>query len=248
MSVWKCGGRSSAQGPAPTPPTRRGCRAAGEDPLCGALRAVCRKIRPGAEISYPEPVAPRKPPSPSPLGLWALLAIAPACATSQATADESATPGDLVASRTDVSSWSPAEQTRIREAQPHVQAAAKRFGVDPNLINGFIWVESKFEARARGPGGAAGLMQLMPSTSRDLAKQLGERSRPYDPEFNVRAGTYYLSRLLKRFDGDVRFAIAAYQAGPGTASKWKKAGKGLPKSSQAYVDKVLAAKRRFDGR
>ena len=210
----------------------------------GALaRKFARTVR-SPTLPAMEPRSPRWTPS---LGLFLLLA-GPGCATGQA-GGESAPPGDLVASRgADLSSWTPAEQARIREAQPHVQAAARRFGVEPSLINGFIWVESKFDARARGPGGAAGLMQLMPATARDLAKQLGERPRPYSPDFNVRAGTYYISRLLKRFDGDLRLAIAAYQAGPGSVSKWKKAGKGLPASSRAYVDKVMAAKRRFESR
>jgi soluble lytic murein transglycosylase-like protein len=173
--------------------------------------------------------------------------LAAACSHSPATSADLNQPSSdaLMVSR---GNWTPAEAQRIRQAQPHVQRAASRFKVDPALINGIIWVESKFDPRARGPGGAAGLMQLMPATSRELAKQLGERSRPYNPDFNVLAGTFYIGRLLKRFDGDLRLAIAAYQAGPGSVSKWKKAGRDLPASSKAYVDKVLSAKRRFDGR
>jgi soluble lytic murein transglycosylase len=88
-------------------------------------------------------------------------------------------------------------------------------------------------------------MQLMPSTARALAKQMGERSRPYSPDFNVRAGTYYLARMISKFDGNQKLGIAAYNAGPGNVRKWQKAGSGLPSSSQRYVAKVLEAKKRF---
>ena len=146
------------------------------------------------------------------------------------------------------SSWSPEERAKILAVQPHVRAAALKYKVDPDLINAMIWVESKFNPKARGPGGSAGLMQLMPSTARALAKQMGERSRPYNAEFNVRAGTYYLARMIRKFDGNQRLGIAAYNAGPGNVRKWQKAGSGLPSQSQRYVAKVLAAKKRFTSR
>jgi len=209
---------------------------------------IARKVRDRGRISYPPPMSAWTHHS----RIIALLAclgapLTAACAHSSASGGDLSGPpsDDLMVSR---GNWTPAEAQRIRQAQPHVQRAASRFKVDPALINAFIWVESKFDPHARGPGGSAGLMQLMPATSRELAKQLGERSRPYNPDFNVRAGTLYISRLLKRFGGDLRLTIAAYQAGPGAVSKWKKAGRDLPASSKAYVDKVMAAKRRFDGR
>lgn len=168
--------------------------------------------------------------------------LAAACASADRGETASPTPTPLS------SSWSPQERAKILAVQPHVRAAAKKYKVDPNLINAMIWVESKFNPKARGPGGSAGLMQLMPSTARALAKQMGERSRPYNAEFNVRAGTYYLARMISKFDGNQRLGIAAYNAGPGNVRKWQKAGSGLPSRSQRYVAKVLAAKKRFVSR
>ena len=141
--------------------------------------------------------------------------------------------------------WPAAQRAQIAAVQPQVRDAAKRFRVDPDLLNGLIWVESKFNVRARGPGGTQGLMQLMPGTSRELAKSLGERARPYDAGFNIRAGSLYLSRMIKRF-GDVKLGLAAYHGGPGHVIKWRKAGKrGVPSGSKKYVDKVLSARKQF---
>jgi soluble lytic murein transglycosylase-like protein len=142
--------------------------------------------------------------------------------------------------------WPAAQRDDIAAVQPEVAAAAKQFQLDPRLINGLIWVESKFNARARGPGGTQGLMQLMPATARELADRLGERSRPYDPGFNIRAGSLYLSRMIKRFDGDVKLGLAAYHGGPGHVLKWQKAGKrGIPDGSKKYVEKVFLAREQF---
>jgi soluble lytic murein transglycosylase-like protein len=143
-------------------------------------------------------------------------------------------------------SWPAAQRAQIAAVQPEVKQAAKRFQIPPDLLNGVIWVESKFNARARGPGGTQGLMQLMPATARELASSLGERSRPYDPGFNIRAGSLYLSRMIKRFGGDIKLGLAAYHGGPGHVLKWKKAGKrGVPDGSKKYVEKVLAARELF---
>jgi len=141
--------------------------------------------------------------------------------------------------------WPEAQRQDIAAVQPQVHAAARQFQLDPRLINGVIWVESKFNARARGPGGTQGLMQLMPTTARELAGRLGERARPYDPGFNIRAGSLYLSRMIKRF-GDVKLGLAAYHGGPGHVLKWQKAGKrGVPDGSKRYVEKVFAARAMF---
>ena len=143
--------------------------------------------------------------------------------------------------------FKPSEIERIERVQPIVQETSSEFGIEAELINAMIWVESRFQTRAKGPSGSRGLMQLMPATSRSLAKQLGVQNRPYDPEFNIRAGSYYLSKMRDRF-GDPWLAVAAYQAGPGNVRKWLKAGRDredFPDFSQAYVAKVQKAHRRF---
>ncbi len=137
------------------------------------------------------------------------------------------------------------ERERIAGVDPWVTKAAMRYGIDADLIRGVIWVESRFQVRAKSPAGARGLMQLMPQTASGLAQQLHvARPNPYDPEFNVTAGTHYLSGMLARYGGDVTLALAAYNAGPGNVDKWGKHG--LPPHSREYVRLVLDAKARFE--
>src|SRR5687768_4070884 len=80
--------------------------------------------------------------------------------------------------------FSTQERHRIAYVQPWVDAAAKQHSINANLINAMIWVESRFQPRAKSPAGARGLMQLMPSTASALAQSMGKfRASPYDPEF-----------------------------------------------------------------
>ncbi len=95
-----------------------------------------------------------------------------------------------------------------------IAAAASRFGVDPRLIMAVILVESGGNPLATSPVGAAGLMQLMPTTFTGLGY---DRRLIYDPRTNIEAGTRYLSECLAYFGGDVYWAAAAYNAGPSNA-------------------------------
>jgi len=119
-----------------------------------------------------------------------------------------------------------------------IRRAARSFGVDPLLIRAVIEVESNFDAAAVSRRGAMGLMQLMPDTAREL-----EVRNPFDPEANIFAGTRYLRMLLSRFKGDLRLALAAYNAGPSVVAA---AGTipGYPETRR-YVASVLAAYRRY---
>jgi soluble lytic murein transglycosylase-like protein len=90
-----------------------------------------------------------------------------------------------------------------------VARAAAAHGLDPKLLHALVVVESAYRPRARSPVGAGGLTQLMPAT----AAALGVRDR-FDPKANLAAGADYLARQLLRF-GDLRLALAAYNAGPG---------------------------------
>ncbi|WP_374656088.1 lytic transglycosylase domain-containing protein [Dongia sp.] len=96
---------------------------------------------------------------------------------------------------------------------------------EPALVLAIIKQESAFDARISSPAGAKGLMQLMPSTARPLAKELGvkklqEKKLTSDPAFNVRLGRLYLEKLIDRFGGSYIMAVAAYNAGPSRVRDW----------------------------
>ncbi len=92
------------------------------------------------------------------------------------------------------------------------------------LLHAVARQESEFNARAISPAGARGLMQLMPRTARETARNLGLGYRKTrltdDPGYNLRLGDAYLSRMTERFDGSYVLAVAAYNAGPHRAERW----------------------------
>lgn len=112
-----------------------------------------------------------------------------------------------------------------------LQEAAMEHGLEPELLKAVIKAESGFNPRAVSRAGAKGLMQLMDSTARGLGVQ-----DPFDPAQNVHGGALYLRRLLDRY-GDIRLALAAYNAGTGAVDRY---GSIPPfRETQAYVPKVL---------
>ena len=112
-----------------------------------------------------------------------------------------------------------------------VAQAAARYDVDPDLIHAVIQAESDYDPLCLSRAGAIGLMQLMPGTADGL-----DVSDPWDPAQNVDGGTRYLRQQLDSF-GDLRLALAAYNAGPGAVRRYG----GVPPYSetQTYVERVL---------
>ncbi|MEX1368355.1 MAG: lytic transglycosylase domain-containing protein, partial [Nannocystaceae bacterium] len=144
--------------------------------------------------------------------------------------------------------WSEQDEPRILAVQAIVVEAAHTHGVDPHLVNGVIWVESKFRPKARNRSGARGLMQLMPTTAKAIARQLKRPARIYDPEFNIHAGTWYIARMLAKFDGDESLALAAYVRGPSKIRAWVQEQHPFPSSVLGFVDKVQRARASFAAR
>ena len=106
-----------------------------------------------------------------------------------------------------------------------VQSAVGEFGVDPLLVLAVMREESRYKPLAVSRSNAQGLMQLMPATRDWIASKLGisvGAAAVFDPKTNIRLGTWYLSYLLRYFNGDVELALAAYNGGPGNVEKWQK--------------------------
>ena len=112
-----------------------------------------------------------------------------------------------------------------------IEQAAARHNVDPNLVRAVVKVESNFNPNAVSRKGAMGLMQLMPSTARQLNVK-----NPFDPEQNVDAGVRHLKQLLQNYGGDIKLTLAAYNAGAGAVAR----SSGVPHyaETQNYVRRI----------
>jgi soluble lytic murein transglycosylase-like protein len=129
-------------------------------------------------------------------------------------------------------------QDACEQIRPLVREAAGESGVDEALLMGIIRVESNFNQRARSSVGAMGLMQLMPAT----AKGNGCND-PWDAAENVRCGARVLAKFVKRYDGQLIYALSAYHAGYRWPSNARDASR-LPKNF-SYVEKVLMARSHY---
>ena len=107
-----------------------------------------------------------------------------------------------------------------------VEEAAAKHELDPFLVAAVIFTESGFDPEAVSPKNAVGLMQLMPDTAGDMARQLKitdfKPARLTEPELNLDLGCCYLKKMLKKHNGDLTLALAAYHAGPENVKNWLK--------------------------
>lgn len=119
-----------------------------------------------------------------------------------------------------------------------INAAAKRYDLDPSLLAGLVKQESGFNPSATSGAGAKGLTQLMPATARSLGV-----TDPTNPAQALDGGAKYLKQQLDKFGGDPRLALAAYNAGPGAVTRFG----GIPPyaETQNYVKVVMANRDAF---
>jgi soluble lytic murein transglycosylase-like protein len=132
--------------------------------------------------------------------------------------------------RPQASAGAPARATPA-DVSREIQDAAVRHSVSQPLIEAVAWQESRFHQTAVSPKGAMGVMQLMPETARRLGVDAT------DLKGNIDGGTAYLSQMLRRFEGDLPRALAAYNAGPEAVQRYG----GVPPyaETQAYVRAIL---------
>lgn len=123
--------------------------------------------------------------------------------------------------------------TGNREIDGYIEESSAQYDIDPLLIYAQMHQESKFKQKALSHKGASGLMQLMP----DTAKRFGVKNI-YNPEQNIKGGVKYMRWLLNRFDGDVRLALAGYNAGEGAVKKY---GNQIPpyRETRDYVARIM---------
>ena len=128
-----------------------------------------------------------------------------------------------------------------------VRQVAMEEGIDPLLAQAVVHAESGGNPRAVSRKRAIGLMQLRLATASEMAGRQLRESELFDPRLNAHLGCRYLNRLLRRYDGDLRLALMAYNAGPGNLEKWQKLESDPQailerhafRQTRAYVAKVL---------
>ncbi len=141
--------------------------------------------------------------------------------------------GDSSASSNNYGSSSASSSGTRNSYDSYILASAQRHGVDPGLMKAMMHTESAFNPNARSPVGAQGLMQLMPATARRF-----KVSNPWSPADNIEGSAKYIAWLMKRFNNNVEFAVAGYNAGEGNVDKYK----GIPpfKETRNYVKSVMS--------
>ncbi len=130
----------------------------------------------------------------------------------------------------------------FKAVRHHIRDASNTHNIDFELIQALIATESGFDARAVSPKGAVGLMQIMPATAQRYGvtsdRKVPIETKLTDPRTNIRAGSRYLSDLIRMFPGKLELALAAYNAGEGAVQR---AGNRIPnyKETQNYVKTVM---------
>lgn len=132
-----------------------------------------------------------------------------------------------------------------------VEEFSRKYNLDPLLVYAVIREESRFGAGSTSWANAQGLMQIIPSTGQWIAKELGFKSfrneQLYEPERNIQMGCFYLAHLLQEYNGNLAYALAAYNGGSGNVSRWQADSRDVDEfilnitfpETERYVEKVV---------
>ena len=138
----------------------------------------------------------------------------------------------IISGKTRITAAARSETLTADELKEILQGAGRRYDLDIDLLASVIHAESNSHVRARSRAGAEGLMQLMPGTAAALGV-----NNAFAPGENVHGGAAYLDSLLHRYHGNLAWALAAYNAGPGAVDHWH----GIPpyRETRAYVARII---------
>lgn len=142
---------------------------------------------------------------------------------------------------------------RLAIHRGRIWAAAEAAGLPPELVMKVVRHESGGDHEIVSHAGAVGLMQVMPATAEEVRRTAGlPEGSLTDPDHNLAVGTAYLAQLIRRFDGDLWLALAAYNAGPTKMAQLRREHPDLssrelvnrhaPRETAAYCRKILASK------
>lgn len=138
------------------------------------------------------------------------------------------------------------------EFRDEIVSASEEFDIERNLIAAVIFTESHFNPNAGSHAGAKGLMQLIPSTARGVAKNIGLNdytdSKIFDPAINIRLGTAYLRSAIDSRGGNIDVALVNYNAGPKYAGLFQNTFNRtlIPRETDSYLRKVKSAWEAYD--
>ena len=144
---------------------------------------------------------------------------------------------------------------RVMTWMPDIQIAAAEAGIDPNVLAGLVYAESRGQPGAISSIGALGLCQLMPATAAEVAERIKVDGPPYTPQDNLRLGADYLRHMLAYCDGDLNLAILSYRLGPsrvrrnveaaGGKEAWFEEIRAERPSPWGYLEQIMEMRDRF---
>jgi soluble lytic murein transglycosylase-like protein len=148
-----------------------------------------------------------------------------------------------------------ADFQRVTDLLPQIKVAATESGIDPYLLAGLVYAESRGKADALSSVEAGGYCQLLPSTADEVAGKMKISGPPYSAKDNLRMGGFYLSQMIRRWDGSVTLGLLSYRLGAARVSRnIKKSGsaelyidsmRGQSKTPLSYVEQILDYQQRF---